>query len=251
MILFKKTDRKILYEKNSTLTNLANKFEMDKGTANKFTLSWGKDWPEHTCLGYTEVYERYMKPLKEKPIKLCEIGVCDKRFPYASIKMWLSYFKNIDLYAMDNFWDNKIHDKLEDIEKINNWGANFIYANQGSFSDWDDIIKKCSNDFDFVIDDGSHWSNHMMVSLWKSRNLLKSGGYYFMEDIQNPRRTRATHRFDNSVVGEDLLETVHTGIIDSRVLNSQQNEDVNNSFNLIDMILGSSKTLYLAIFKRK
>jgi hypothetical protein len=121
---------------------------------------------------------------------MLEIGVCDKRFPYASIKMWKSYFKNVDFYAVDNFWGHKIGDKIEDIDKLNNQDINFIYADQGSFDDWDELNKLFPNKFDFIVEDGSHWPNHMMVSLWKSLGVLKSGGYYFMEDIQNPLKSR-------------------------------------------------------------
>jgi hypothetical protein len=253
MEFFKKTKfNKIKFNSFLSLDQIANSLEMDKGTIDKDSLSWGKDWPYHNCLGYTKTYEIYMTSYRKSKVKLLEIGVYDKRFPMASIKMWLQYFKNVDLYGMDNFWGGSyLEDKISDIELINSWGANFIYADQGSFCDWDEIIECCPKDFDFIIDDGSHWSNHMMVSLWKASNILKSGGYYFMEDIQNPRRTRGEYRYDNSIVGEDLLEALHTGYIDSRVLNDQQNYDINKDFELIELVLSDPKTLYLAVFQKK
>jgi hypothetical protein len=52
---------------------------------------------------------------RENVIKLFEIGICDQRFPYASTKLWLSYFKNIDLYCADNFWGHYLEDKIKDI----------------------------------------------------------------------------------------------------------------------------------------
>lgn len=251
MEFFKKTGKQIIYQKDVTLTELANSLETDKGDADKLTLSWGKDWPEHVCMGYTKTYEKYMQPYREKDVKLYEIGICDKRFPYASPKMWLSYFKNVDLYGVDNFWGTYLKDKISEIEMINNWGVNFVYADQGNFCDWDEIKEICPKDFNFVIEDGSHWPNHMIVSLWQSRHILASGGYYFMEDLQNPRLTRGKFKYDNSLLTEDLLMAEHSGLLQSSFLNDNQNKDIQECFELVEMVLDIHKVNYLAVFKRK
>jgi len=54
MKLFTKKNSNSMFNDKLSLTELANKFETDKGTADKFTLSWGKDWPDHVCMGYTK-----------------------------------------------------------------------------------------------------------------------------------------------------------------------------------------------------
>lgn len=251
MKLYKSKNINTLYNKDKNLTEIANELQIDKGTIEKTKTRWYKDYPDRDAHGYTIIYEFYMNNFREKDIKLLEIGVCDKRFPYSSLKMWLTYFKNIELYGLDSFWNNDISVRENEIDKINQMGANFIHADQGSFTDWDKIKENCPNDFDFIIDDGSHWSNHMMVSFWKASKILKSGGIYFMEDMQNPRRTRGIDCFDNSIVAEDLLEAVHSGVIDSRILNRKQNEDVNNSFKLIDLILDIKMMFYLGVFIKK
>lgn len=100
----KQTTKNPFFRKNlPSLSELANEFETDKGTENSLNLSWGKDYPYHSCMHYTKTYEKYMEIKRNKKISMLEIGVCDKRFPYASIKMWMSYFKDIDFYAVDNF----------------------------------------------------------------------------------------------------------------------------------------------------
>ena len=45
MKLFTKKNSNSMYDGKSSLNELANKFETDKGSADKSTLSWGKDWP--------------------------------------------------------------------------------------------------------------------------------------------------------------------------------------------------------------
>jgi len=239
------------YEPNLDLSSIANKYETDKGTAYSLDLSWGKDYPEHSCMHYTVTYEKYMNDKKEKNISMLEIGVCDKRFPFASIKMWMTYFKNIDFYAVDNFWGHRIENKIEDIKELNNNGVNFIYADQGNFEDWDEINKLFPNKFDLIVEDGSHWPNHMMVSLWKSINILKSGGYYFMEDIQNPLKSRGWFKYDNALITEEFLQTLSTKTLYSSFLNNQQNKDIQDNFELVDLILDPNKVNYLAVLKKK
>jgi hypothetical protein len=252
MILFPKTSNENkLYCESKNLDDLANYFETDKGTANKMSLSWGKEWPNHECWSYTKIYEKYMSSYRNKSVKLFEIGICDKRFPYASPKMWLSYFKNIELYCVDNFWGSYLKDKNNDIPELNEMGINFIYADQGNFCDWDELKKSCPNDFDFFIEDGSHWPNHMAISLWQSKDLIKSGGYYFMEDLQNPKKSRGMFKYDNSLLAEDLFDTKNSGNFSTHFLNDKQNKEVNESFELVEMVLDKQHINYMVVFKRK
>jgi hypothetical protein len=252
MIIFPKTNyNNSFYKEEAELSQLANYYETDKGTANSLDLSWGVDFPNHKCMHYTKTYEKYMSSKKTEPISMLEIGVCDKRFPYASIKMWMSYFKDIDFYAVDNFWGHKISNKIDDIKQLNEQGVNFVYADQGSFEDWNELNTCYPNKFDFIVEDGSHWPNHMVISLWKSIGIIKSGGYYFMEDIQNPLVSRGWFCYDNSLLAQELLETLSIKNFKSRFLNNQQNKDIQENFEFIDLVLDPSRINYLAIFKKK
>lgn len=240
-----------LYKENEELSALANYYETDKGTADSLTLTWGADYPNHRCMHYTNTYEKYMKGQRESEVSMLEIGVCDKRFPYASIMMWLSYFKDVDFYAVDSFWGDTLESKKKNIQELNRVSANFIYADQGSFKDWNDLIALYPKKFDFIVEDGSHWPNHMVVSLWKSIDVLKKGGYYFMEDIQNPLVSRGWFCYDNSLLGQELLEATVTNNFSSRFLNNQQNKDIQKNFDLIEMVLDPNGINYLAVFKKK
>lgn len=251
MKLYQKTNRTQLFNVNLSLTELANLYETDKGNCDPKSLSWGGQFPDHFCMNYTKTYEKYMSNKKEAPIKLFEVGIRDKRFPYASCKMWLSYFKEIDLYAMDNFWGEYIEQKADEIKVINEIGVNFIYADQGNLNDWNEIKSQCPTDFDFIVEDGSHWPNHMVITLWKAKDILKSGGYYFMEDLQNPLTSRGKYKYDNSLLTEDLLTTLKTKKFNTHFLNENQNQDINNSFELIEVILDKSGLTYLAVFRKK
>lgn len=250
MQLFKKTNISTMHNETMSLTDIANMYETDKGNADKKDLSWGENYPEHYCMDYTRTYEKYMSKFRNSPIKLFEVGICDKRFPYASVKMWLTYFNNIDLYSADNFWGSYLDSKMNEISMLNSIGCNFIYADQGNFNDWNELKTQCPDDFDFFIEDGSHWPNHMAVTLWQSKDMLKSGAYYFMEDLQNPKTSRGKFKYDNSLLTEDLLSTKNNQI-KTHFLNDQQNYEINQSFELIDMVLDSYKINYLGVFIKK
>lgn len=252
MKFFKKNSSiNYIYDPALSLTEIANKYETDKGNAQKKDLSWGKDYPEHYCMNYTSSYSKYMDEYRNRPIKLFEIGICDKRFPYASVKMWLTYFKNIDLYSADNFWGSYLDSKMQDISMLNSIGCNFLYADQGNFCDWNELKNHCPNDFDFFIEDGSHWPNHMAVSLWQAKDMIRSGGYYFMEDLQNPLSSRGRFKYDNSLLTENLIQYQKTKIFNCHFLNDKQNEDVENNFELLDIVLDEHNINYLAIFRKK
>lgn len=246
----KETTNNLLYTDKLSLSDIANKYETDKGTADSDDLSWGSEHKSHKCMHYTKTYEKYMNSKILEDVSMMEIGICDKRFPYASTQMWMSYFKNLDLYAVDNFWGHKIDNKIKDVEKLNSQGINFIYADQGSFEDWDEINSKFPDKFDFLVEDGSHWPNHMMVSLWKSINCMKEGGYYFMEDIQNPLKSRGWFKYDNALIAQELLETLSTGTLYSSFLNDDQNKSIQQNFTLVDLVLDPYSINYLAVFKK-
>ena len=145
------------------LTELANKYGTDKGT-----MSYGH--------GYSVIYNELFKDWQDKSIKLLEIGVCDPRFPGASLKMWEEYFFNGKIIGLDinpealNFTSDRINIWIED---QNNYGNLILLAWVGYPS------------FDIIIDDGSHVGEHILTSfkaLWSS---VKPGGYYIIEDLHS------------------------------------------------------------------
>jgi hypothetical protein len=91
----------------------------------------------------------------------------------------------------------------------------------------------------------------MAVSLWQAKDMIKSGGYYFMEDLQNPSTSRGKYKYDNSLLTEDLLNFRDTGLINSHFLNDKQNKDVQENFELLEIVLDQNNINYLAIFRKK
>lgn len=245
---YPKTGNALKHAPEISLTDLANFLQTDKGTLGREHLSWAPSFPQHASWYYTPVYEKYMDPVRDrKNIKFMEIGICDQRFPFASPKMWLQYFKNIDLYSIDNFWGNSF--TQDSIAEILNMGTNFIYADQGSAEDWDFIVDTIGkNSLDFLVEDGSHYPHHVMYSLYRSIDLLKPGGYYFMEDIQNPVKSRNWYGYDNADI---LLEFQNW---DSNYRSSYISQEMANSikshYELVEISADPNEINYLIVFKK-
>lgn len=147
-----------LYRNN--LTGLAVIFGSDK---------WGKH-------SYTPHYEKHFDRFKRKKVKILEIGVGgneSKILGGASLRMWKSYFRKGYIYGMD------IYDKSALQEKR-------IKIYQGDQSD-EVFLKKVGGEagpFDIIVDDGSHFNEHIIISFITLFPYLNNGGIYVIEDLQ-------------------------------------------------------------------
>jgi hypothetical protein len=138
----------------------------------------GKANEGKTFLGrnYLDIYEQYLAPLREAPIKLLEIGVKGGR----SLRMWAEYFSRAQIYGLD----------IDPICRRSE--ANRIHVEVGSQTDTAAIARLCEYSkllphswFDVIIDDGSHVVKHILRSfelLWPILN--PDGGLYFIEDLE-------------------------------------------------------------------
>ncbi len=246
MQYYPKTQEPSSFNETKTLSELANELETDKGTADASTLPWNQNFPLHKCWHYTTIYEKYMDPVRLNNISLLEIGICDHRFPFASPKMWLQYFKSPTLYCVDNFWGQSLNQI--NVNMLNELGANFIYADQSNENDWKEIQQLLHNKIDFLVEDGSHLPPHMMLSLYHSIPILKPGAFYFMEDIATVNG-HSVWLYNNEIYNE-LLNFQSTNILSSTSLSSDQNITISNSFKLLEIFTSPHNLTHLAVFQK-
>lgn len=148
------------------LSELANKAGTDKGTTAFCSHS------------YTIIYNQLFEPLTSGHVKMLEIGVADPRFPGASAKMWRDYFPDLYFVGYDI---NPEAGKYQDL-------ANNIYifiGDQNSPEDLQRCIDSHGGEFDIILDDGSHYSEHILTSFENLFPHLKPGGYYVIEDLHS------------------------------------------------------------------
>jgi demethylmacrocin O-methyltransferase len=139
---------------------------------------------------YSPVYYELLKSHKLSIKSLIEIGIgnkpCmintvgDQYVPGASLRAWRDFFPNSIIYGLDI--NTEIFFQEERIE--------CLYTDQSSEKALLETINKIKtlnfshNNFDIIIDDGSHIKNHMILSFNVLSNFLNKKGIYIIEDIK-------------------------------------------------------------------
>jgi hypothetical protein len=168
-----------------TLTELANKYNTDKGTT----------YPCHHVHGYTEIYAQYLDPLRDEPINLLEIGVVLDGEGGASLRMWEEYFSVATITGFD-------------IKPIAHLIAPRIRCYQGDMMSPTDLGKIEPREFDVIIDDGSHLQHHQISCFLEMFSRVKPGGIYIVEDLCVPGVDNSCHI--NNIAMVHFLEAVRT-----------------------------------------
>lgn len=115
-------------------------------------------------------YEEAFKPYQNKKITLLEIGISLG----ASLKLWKEYFTNsVNIIGIDNR-EGFVAEKYKNIEGITHYY-------EDAYNPY--IVDKLPK-FNIIIDDGSHEIENQIKALQIYLPLLKKGGIYVIEDIQ-------------------------------------------------------------------
>ena len=140
----------------------------------RLAIRHGTDkWGPHF---YTPIYHELLAPLRDRPVKLLEIGVGGygfRKIGGASLAMWADYFQ----------WGTIIG--LDVAEKKLDLGPRVTIL-QGSQADPGFLSKLAieQGPFDIIIDDGSHVAEHVVLSFNKLFPAVVDDGYYIIEDVQ-------------------------------------------------------------------
>lgn len=167
-------------------------------TLQELAFMYGTDKLEH---GYISFYEKH---LPDNPKKILEIGVKEGR----SIRMWLNHFPEAEIHGLDLFKEYPV--PFQDPRVT--WHA-------GNQCDWELLEKLRNENFDIIIDDGSHNSRDQMITFFG----LFNGKEYFIEDIHCakedfyrqglPLRFTAAQMFDEVKGRKDWYETYLPNVV--------------------------------------
>jgi tetratricopeptide repeat protein/methyltransferase family protein len=141
----------------------------------RIALRHGTDkWGAHF---YTPVYHQLFAHLRERPVRLLEIGIGGYEFARlggASLAMWADYFPNGRILGID------VCAKTLELDPR-------VSIRQGSQDDAAFLTRMSSEHgpFDIAIDDGSHVPAHVIASFNVLFPLLADGGLYVIEDVQS------------------------------------------------------------------
>lgn len=129
---------------------------------------------------YHHMYEKYLEPLRDQPLKMLEIGLgCDMSYgPGASYHTWLEYLPNVDLYYIE--YDAACATKWANTTT----GATIFTGDQADVPFLEKFKAETGGKFDVIVDDGGHTMKQQKTSLDTLFESVKPGGLYFVEDLQ-------------------------------------------------------------------
>ena len=173
--------------------------EIHKKNIGKVSDKWSSYLPV-----YDELFEKY----RIEKLSLLEIGVQNG----GSLETWKTYFENasvfigcdIDKQCGDlRFDDSRVHVVVGDVNQSNTF----------------EKISNICNNFDIVIDDGSHQTNDIISSFLIYFPLVKPGGVFVIEDTH----TLYLNKWGGGILNEFSAYSFFKKLID--VINIQFWED--------------------------
>lgn len=160
------------------LHELCQKHGTDKGSL----VNLIRPWPEHT---FADIYTELFADHRFEIVRIFEMGIGTNNLsipanmsgygkPGASLRVWKEYFPNALVVGADID-----RNTLFEEERILTFFVDQLRANSIT-KFWNELGIK---DFDIIIDDGLHTEEAAICLFENSFNNLRSGGFYFIEDV--------------------------------------------------------------------
>ena len=119
---------------------------------------------------YDRFYPLFLEPLRNTEFNMLEIGIDEGK----SFKLWSEYFPKSKIWGADIEPKVLEHDRCITIQ-----------ADQSSLNGIIKISNLSPKDCAFIIDDGSHVTDHQILTFhYLFQHNLKPGGVYIVEDIE-------------------------------------------------------------------
>jgi len=201
--------------KDNPLVKLSNKFKTDKGTE------------KGAAHGYSIDYYSHFKSFQNQPINLLEIGIERGN----SLLTWDSFFNHSEskIIGIDNEFDLEKY-KFQ-IPNFSNTKINTYKVDQGNRNQLTKWAQEIGLKFDIIIDDGAHLSKEHQTSLGVLFPLVKSGGFYVIEDLATMYQWESEAKYDKNTL--NLIKE----FIKNKTFNSEYMTDdeikylINNTLN--------------------
>ena len=149
------------------LCELALKYGTDKAFRERIPGSSG-----YSAHDYTPYYHEL---LRDRDIRrVLEVGIGDKCYNAASLRMWAEYFPQAEIYGCDIDLSTFVFD---------NPRIHCFYCDQSSPVSLQQVVFQTGGQFDLIVDDGSHRIDHQQLTFQVLYPLLNPKGVYIIEDI--------------------------------------------------------------------
>lgn len=129
---------------------------------------------------YNAAYEKHLFPIRNYVRSVCEIGIGGfwkemNWLPANSLKVWRDYFPNAQILGLDIVE----HKDIEDLDRIT------LDCFDQSKRDFVIEYSNKLNNYDLIIDDGSHNVFDQQITFAHFFKSLHSGGIYILEDLHS------------------------------------------------------------------
>jgi len=240
--------------KRSILYKIKNKINIDLDNVNRDTLDelfhyYGSDKAnifkktQDQGHGFSGFYTQHLEHLKQREIKILEIG----SYAGASASAFVKYFPNSKVYCFDiniskfiyysknmhvfglNIKDQKKVEKI--LSKIN--------------------LESNSNFFDVIIDDGSHYLSDILFSLKILFKYIKKGGIYVIEDFNHPNYYDYNKNIDHILVDQMLRNLKEKKLFNSNIIKNDDQIYLHNNIDKIETHKGNLSDSDICFIRKK
>ena len=218
----------------NSLDDLMYHYGSDKANIFKTTQQTGH--------GYSEFYEKKLREYKFKEINILEIG----SYAGASAAAFVKYFPNSKIFCLDINISNFVYES----SNISVFGVDINDENRMIR-----ILKKIYNknnidEFDLIIDDGSHNLSDILFSLNFFFKLVKKNGLYVIEDFKHPNYYENNKNIDHILVDEFLKNLQNKHISFSNIISEYNQKKLINSINNIELYKGNRRDSDICFISR-
>ena len=224
-----KFKKKILIDKDNIISEsldyLFHKYGSDK--ANIFKLN---QKPGH---GFSIYYEKKLEAFKNKNLNILEIG----SYAGASAAAFIKYLPKSKVYCFDINISNFKYKS----ENINVYGID-INNQKKVVKTLNKIFSEQNfNQFDLIIDDGSHYLSDILISLKFFFKYVKNEGLYIIEDYKHPNYYKYNRNIDHLLVDQVLVNLNNKKSFISNIFNDDDQKELINSIKMIETFKGNLK----------
>ena len=226
-----------LFDKD--LNFLCEYFNSDKGEKfkNQYDKPSKSNKKEVVSHGYAKIYEKYFHKYKEKKLNIIELG---SFYGNASAALFF-FFKNSQIYSADINPDMYIYNS----KRLENF-----FADTSSRSSIEENIIKKNIEFDIIIEDASHMLKDQIISLFILFKILKSGGFFIIEEIDFPEKRDDMHVNQEFPDLKTILKKINNNEnFESKYINQYEKNYFLNNVDFIKFYKGNINEF--AIVKKK
>ena len=240
--------------KRNILYKIKNKINIDLDNVNRDTLDelfhyYGSDKAnifkktQDQGHGFSGFYTQHLEHLKQREIKILEIG----SYAGASASAFVKYFPNSKVYCFDiniskfiyysknmhvfglNIKDQKKVEKI--LSKIN--------------------LEFNSNFFDVIIDDGSHYLSDILFSLKILFKYIKKGGIYVIEDFNHPNYYDHNRDIEHILVDQTLRNLKEKKLFNSNIIKNDDQIYLHKNIDKIETYKGNLADSDICFIRKK